>query len=66
MPNENVNKMDLVFEIKIGSVVRLKSGGPEMTVIDIENVITSVHFHEGILYEVELPIECLALKIYVI
>ena len=35
-------------EIKVGDIVMLKSGGPEMTVIDkVENSFMCKWFHEG-------------------
>lgn len=54
------------FQIQVGDVVRLKSGGPEMTIVDIDegNISTSVYFVGNVLFEMELPVECLALKVY--
>lgn len=62
MPNENV------FKIEVGSVVRLKTGGPEMTVVEIEkDIIVSLYFDEdNELFEMELPVACLVIKVYII
>ena len=55
------------FQINVGDIVRLKSGGPEMTVVDVDEdeVVTSVYFDADGLCEMELPIDCLALKVHV-
>ena len=59
-------------QIEIGSIVRLNSGGPEMTVIDIEQedgltyVNAMLFDSDGEPHELELPAQCWALKVYVV
>ena len=56
------------FNINVGNIVKLKSGGPEMTVVDVDeyDVVTSIHFVGDELFETVLPKECLAVKVILI
>ncbi len=59
--------------IRVGSVVRLKTGGPEMTVIDVDageededTLVTAMLFDsEGCPHELELPAQCWAVKVVI-
>jgi hypothetical protein len=54
------------LSVKVGKIVRLLTGGPEMTIVDIdEEMITALCFMDGKPFEMELPEECWALKVVV-
>ena len=74
MPNELLELLQLYgakikLNVTVGDIVKLKSGGPEMTVVDVDedDIVTSVYFNEdNEFFEMELPEECLAVKVVIV